>query len=87
LSALVLSAGTIDPVFDSGTTNYILAGSATSTTVTPTVNESNATVAVNAAALESDSESAEIPLAAGNTAIKYYSRQSRIFTWALSVTQ
>ncbi len=49
LSSLTISSGTLSPAFASGTTDYTagVGNSVTSLTVTPTVNESHATVQVN----------------------------------------
>ena len=69
LSGLTLSAGDIEPVFSSGTTSYTLTATNDSTTVTPTLNQAEATVTVNATAVDSGSASESIPLAVGETAI------------------
>lgn len=69
LSALSLSAGELEPEFASGTTNYALTTSSGSTTVTPTVNQANASVTVNSIPIASGTESAPLLLAVGNTVI------------------
>ena len=69
LSALALSAGTL--AFASETTRYEVAVpyEVASVTVTPTVSDPGATVAVNGAAVASGTPSAALALAAGDTAI------------------
>ena len=48
LSALTLSAGTLNPAFDATTTNYTAATTETNITVTATVNHNAATIAITA---------------------------------------
>ena len=48
LSALTLSAGTLNPAFDATTTNYTAATTESSITVTATVNHNAATIAITA---------------------------------------
>ena len=69
LSALTISDGTLTPAFDSSTTAYTaaVANSVASVTVTPTVNESNAAVAVNGAAVDSGTASQAISLTVGQS--------------------
>lgn len=70
LSDLAPGSGTLTPAFASGTTSYTasVANSVNSITVTPTVNESNATIAVNGSPATSGSASS-IPLSVGNNTI------------------
>ena len=67
LSALTISDGTLTPAFDSDTVGYTasVANSVASVTVTPTVNDSNAAVAVNGSAVDSGTASQAISLTAG----------------------
>ncbi|MEP6804829.1 MAG: MBG domain-containing protein [Flavobacterium sp.] len=67
LSNLSSSAGTLDPVFASGTTSYTatVSNAITSLTVTPTTTDTNATVTVNSVAVTSGSPSGAIALAVG----------------------
>ncbi len=69
LSALTISDGTLTPAFDSSKTAYTasVANSVASVTVTPTANESNATVAVNGSAVDSGTASQAISLTAGQS--------------------
>ncbi len=69
LSGLTISDGTLTPAFDSSRTAYTatVAYSVASVTVTPTVNESNATVAVNGSGVTSGSPSQAISLTAGQS--------------------
>ena len=69
LSGLTTSDGTLTPAFDSSKTAYTatVAYSVASVTVTPTVNESNATVAVNGSGVTSGSPSQAISLTAGQS--------------------
>lgn len=69
LSEITVSVGAINPVFASGTTNYTLTTSSTSTTVTPVVNQVNATVTVNGTTVASGAASASITLPLGDTVI------------------
>jgi uncharacterized repeat protein (TIGR03803 family) len=57
LSALTIDQGTLTPVFDSATLSYTasVANSITSLNVTPTVNNDNATIAINGAPASSES--------------------------------
>jgi subtilisin family serine protease len=72
LRSLVLSAGSLSPTFASNTTAYTLAvaNTMTSTTVTPTVENSTAKVKVNGVVVASGKASASIPLAVGSNTIK-----------------
>ena len=71
LSALSLSAGTLTPIFATGTTSYTasVANSVTSLNVTPTVTDSNASVKVNNVTVASSSASGSINLAIGSNTI------------------
>ena len=69
LSALVVSNGTLNPVFASGTTTYALETAASSITVTPTVTDATATAEVNGVPVTSGSASAAIALPLGATTI------------------
>lgn len=71
LGNLVLSAGTLNPVFASATTSYTASvpNSTSSITVTPTVEDSTATVKVNNVTVVSGSPSAAIALNVGNNTI------------------
>ena len=67
LSGLVLSSGTLAPTFFLGTTNYTagVTYGTTSLTVTPTVAQANATVAVNGSTVVSGNASGSIGLSVG----------------------
>ncbi|WP_166882133.1 cadherin-like beta sandwich domain-containing protein [Massilia mucilaginosa] len=71
LSNLVLSQGTLDPVFASATTSYTASVpfTTTSLTVTPTRSQGNASITVNGAAVTSGSPSGAIALSVGNNVI------------------
>jgi hypothetical protein len=71
LSNLTISAGVINPDFQSGTTSYTLSvdNAVASSSVTPTISQSNATVTVNGAAVSSGSASSLIPLTVGKTVL------------------
>ncbi len=71
LSNLVLSSGTLDPVFASGTTGYTAIVPSTSSTisVTPTVATPTSTVKVNGASVVSGSASTPVFLLPGNNTI------------------
>ena len=71
LRNLTVSTGTISPVFNSGTTSYtdIVLNSVSSVTVTPTVNQANATVTVNGVAVSSGTASGSINLNVGDNTI------------------
>ena len=71
LSSLTISAGTLTPVFASGTTGYTdnVANSVTSVTVTPTASQAGATITVNGAAVTSGKASGVINLNAGSNTI------------------
>ena len=70
LSALVLSAGELDPDFDSGVVEYAVSveNSVAAITVTPTANDPNAiSIMVNGATVVSDAASDEISLTEGDS--------------------
>ena len=71
LSNLTLSSATFNPAFASGTMSYtaIVTNATTSTTVTPTVAQPNATVKVNGVTVVSGSASGSISLAVGQNTI------------------
>ena len=71
LSALTISQGTLTPAFASTITAYraTVPNATASLTVTPTVNESNATVEVNGTAVTSGNASSAIALTVGETTI------------------
>ena len=71
LSNLVLSNTTLNPTFDSTITSYTadVANSVANITVTPTVNESHATVKVNGTTVASGSPSGAISLSVGSNTI------------------
>jgi len=71
LSGLLLSSGTLSPVFSSGTTSYTasVGNDVTSITVTPTVADSKATVTVNGTGVASGIPSGVISLNTGDTTI------------------
>ncbi|MEO7211984.1 cadherin-like beta sandwich domain-containing protein [Mucilaginibacter sp.] len=71
LSNLTVNGATILPAFASGNTDYgaSVANTVTSVTLTPIVNEPNATITVNGSAVTSGSASAAIPLVVGANAV------------------
>ena len=71
LSNLTISSGALSPAFTSATTGYAdtVLNSVGSVTVTPTVNQANATVTVNGVAVNSGSASGAIALAVGPNTI------------------
>ena len=71
LSNLVLSSGTLNPSFDPAVTSYTasVSNSSTSITVTPTVQDSNATVKVNGMSVPSGTPSDPISLNVGTNVI------------------
>jgi tRNA threonylcarbamoyladenosine modification (KEOPS) complex Pcc1 subunit len=71
LSALTISSGTLNPSFSSGTISYIdfVANGVSSVTVTPTRNESHATITVNGSSVTSGSPSSSINLNVGSNTI------------------
>ena len=71
LSALALSAGTLKPTFATGTTSYTasVGYGVESVTVTPTANDSNATVSVDSTEVDSGSGHS-VDLAVGTTTVQ-----------------
>ncbi|MBN2159176.1 MAG: DUF2341 domain-containing protein [Spirochaetes bacterium] len=69
LSNLALSNGTLNPVFDAGTISYTAEVTASSITVTPTLEESYASVTVNGNTVTSGQPSQSIPMAIGDNLI------------------
>ena len=71
LSAFTISSGTLSPTFTGTTTAYTasVTNATSSITVTPTVNESHATVTVNGTAVTSASASGSISLSVGANTI------------------
>ncbi|ACM21054.1 cytochrome c, 20 heme-binding sites [Geotalea daltonii FRC-32] len=71
LSSLTLSNGTLIPAFASGTTYYTasVTNGTTSVTVTPTVQDSTATVTINGVSVASGTPSGAIPLSVGSNTI------------------
>jgi gliding motility-associated-like protein len=71
LSALALGAGTLSPVFASGTNSYTASVSNATTTITatPTVADANATIKINGTAVANGSASGAIPLTVGSNTI------------------
>ena len=89
LSTLTISAGTLTPVFASGTITYSenVTYAVTSLTVTPTVNESHATVTVNGNAVASGASSGVINLNVGaNTITLVVMAQDTITTKTYTIT-
>src|SRR6185503_12085907 len=92
LSNLVLSSGTLQPVFSPSTIGYvdIVANSVSSITVTPTASNANATITVNGVAVASGATSASIALAIGSNTIKTISTSqdgTSIITYSVIVTR
>jgi|GEM_PF-125238 len=92
LASLVPSAGTLNPVFSSGTYTYTesVNNATTSITLTPTTTSNVATVTVNGTAVVSGSASASIPLSVGsNTITTVVTAQdgSTTQTYTLTVTR
>ncbi len=71
LSDLVISQGTLSPVFSSSTTSYTVdvLNDVTSLTVTPTANQANATITVNGEAVNSGETSSLITLNVGDNTV------------------
>ncbi len=89
LSNLTLSSGTLTPSFASGTTSYTtsVANGVTSVTVTPTVNQADATVTVNDTTVASDSATGAISLNVGsNTIIAVVTAQDGSTTETYTIT-
>ena len=89
LSALTASSGTLSPTFSSGTLDYTdsVANTISLLTVTPTVNESHATITVNGTAVPSGSASGLISLNVGTNTINIIvTAQDNIHTKTYTVT-
>ena len=89
LSNLTISQGALTPAFASGTTGYAdnVFNSVSSVTVTPTVNQANATVTVNGTTVNSGSASGAIALAIGpNTITLLVTAQDGTTTKGYTVT-
>jgi hypothetical protein len=89
LSNLVLSAGAIVPAFDPNTTSYTLSvpASTSSTTVTPTAADVNATITVNGTPVPSGTASGSIALNVGpNTITTVVTAQDGVTTKTYTVT-
>jgi ribosomal protein L27 len=71
LSAMTISAGTLSPVFASGTTSYAasVSNATSSITVTPTRSDANATIKVNGTTVNSGAASGSIALSVGSNTI------------------
>lgn len=71
LSSLIVSSGILTPSFDAGITSYTdsVENATTSITVTPTLNQANATVMVNGTTVNSGTTSGAINLAVGDNTI------------------
>ena len=71
LGGLNITGGNINPVFDNGNLNYTVnvANSVASIKLTPTVDESHATIKVNGITLASGTESQDIVLSVGSNTI------------------
>ncbi len=71
LSSLAVSQGTLTPAFSPGVADYTdnVTNSVTSVTVTPTANESHATISVNGQAVSSGQASQSINLSVGDNPI------------------
>ena len=88
LSNLTLSAGTLAPVFASGTFSYTasVSNATTSLTVTPTVAQANATITVNTVTVASGSASGSIALSVGpNTITTVVTAQDGVTTQTYTV--
>jgi uncharacterized repeat protein (TIGR02543 family) len=89
LSNLVLSSGTLNPGFSSGTTSYTtsVSSSTSSITVTPSRTQANATITVNGAAVTSGNASGAISLNFGSNDITVLVRaQDGVTTSTYTVT-
>ncbi|QHT58928.1 hypothetical protein GXP70_02355 [Paenibacillus lycopersici] len=90
LSGLILSGGTLSPVFDADTTSYtsIVGNSVNSITLTPTTEDGRAAVSVNDEPIISGGTST-IPLAAGSNAIavKVTAEDGTIKTYTVTVSR
>jgi gliding motility-associated-like protein len=89
LAGLVLSAGSLSPVFSNGTTSYTatVGTNVSSLTLTPTLNDANATVTANGDAVASGQSSGAINLGIGSNSISVIGlAQDRVTQQAYTVT-
>ncbi|MEI6654205.1 MAG: cadherin-like beta sandwich domain-containing protein [Verrucomicrobiota bacterium] len=87
LSCLVLSSGTLSPIFVTATTGYAVTVTATSLTVTPTVTDATATVRINGSAVPPGAASDAVPMALGtNPVLIVVTAQDGITTSTYTVT-
>jgi len=89
LSAMSLSNGTLSPIFTPSTTSYTasVANNISSVTLTPTVNQANATIKVNGTTVASGSPSGNIALNVGtNTVTTVITAQNHITTQTYTTT-
>lgn len=91
LSGLTLSSGTLSPTFAAGTTSYAasVANGVSSITLTPTVNESHATVKINGTSVSSGAASGAVSLSVGNNPISVAvtAQDGTTNTYALTVNR
>jgi hypothetical protein len=91
LSSLVVSSGSLTPTFSGNIKSYknSVANGVVSVTITPTVNESHATVTVNGTAVTSGSESGSISLSVGDNPVKIIvtAQDSSINTYTINVAR
>ena len=88
LSGLVLSSGTLSPTFAAATHNYTttVPSASSSITVTPTANDSTATIAVRGTTVASGAASGAIPLTVGYNRINTVVTSPDGFTTTYGVT-
>jgi hypothetical protein len=91
LSALAISSGTLSPAFSSGNITYTdsVINTVTSITVTPTANESHATIKVNGSNVNSGSPSGAIALVVGSNTITIIvtAQDNSTKTYTITVTR
>ena len=91
LTALTLSTGTLAPTFSSGTTSYtaIVSNATSSITVTPTRNDSNATISIGGVSVTSGSASGSISLNVGENSISVLvtAQDGSTTTYAVTVSR
>ncbi|PWW01247.1 sugar lactone lactonase YvrE, partial [Paenibacillus cellulosilyticus] len=91
LSGLVLSSGTLSPVFGAGTINYTasVGNGVSSITIKPTVADSRSTVSVNDVPVNSGEASASLPLIVGSNTItvKVTAEDGTFKTYTVTVTR